>query len=40
MATTQNEFKKEKDRKLSIFSLRDKAKMRILTIGIYYETCS
>ena len=39
MATTQDEFKKEKDRKLSIFGLGDKAEMGVVTIGINYTTC-
>ena len=34
MTTTQDEFKKEKNRKLSIFGFGDKAAMEVLTIGI------
>ena len=40
MATTQREFKKEKDRKLSIFGVGDKAGMGILTIEINYRYLS
>ena len=39
MATTQDEFKKEKYRKLSIFGLGDKAGMEVLTIGISCKAC-
>ena len=39
MATTQDEFKKEEHRKLSIFGISDKAEMGVLTIGINYQTC-
>ena len=40
MATTQDEFKKEKNRKLSIFGLGDKAGMEVLTIGISCKACT
>ena len=39
MTTTQDEFKKGKDRKLSIFGFGDKAEMGILTIRINYKPC-
>ena len=39
MAIIQDEFKKEDDRKLSIFGFGDKAGMGVLTIGINYRTC-
>ena len=38
--TLGNEFKKEKDRKLSIFDFGNKVKMEILTIEINYKDLS
>ena len=38
MTTTQDEFKKEKDRKLSIFGFGDQAGIRVVTIEINYKT--
>ena len=38
MTTTQDEFKKEKNRKLSIFGFGDKAGMEVLTVGISCKT--
>ena len=40
MITIQDEFKKEKDRKLSTFSFGAKVGMRVVNIGINYQTCS
>ena len=39
MATTQDESKKEEDRKLSTFGFGDKAGMEVLTIEINNKTC-
>ena len=40
MVTTQDEFKKEKNRKLSIFGFGDKAGMEVLTVGINCKACT